>query len=674
MRRFALNVRKLTFRLPIRFKIVALIMAALIASLVSYIYIGTSLVEKDKVSYIYDHTLSQVQAVADAVENQVSRLHATARLMAWLITQEKGRAEASEHSLEKFFTEQAEGSGILSLLVFRPEGENHFALELALGSKSSEAQALWTQLGWTPSLYSSSNILIGNESQGFLPIGGKTADSSGKPIAFMALTRLDPKGIERPGLTRIRVVDSLGKLLHSSRGIATAENPALDGAAELEKTILSGKFASGVRDWTSSDRTEQIMSYQQLKSGRLTVFGYTPKAAAFEAVRSLTQRSTILGLSILMLSIGLSLLFARTLTSRLVKMWHATQRISEGDFSNRLELKGGASDELSDLATSFNTMTDKINELMEKTAEKARLQNELETAQIVQSRLFPTEQFEHPNLQIAGQYMPASECGGDWWSYAYINDHLVLVIGDVTGHGASSALITAVAHGAFSVYVQGAKDDRSSPPDIKRLLSQINEAVYAASKDSVYMTFLGATIDLRTGEAKLCNASHCTPYIYRPSLASGASKNPLKSYIPIVGARGVALGYGPDLEIEPYTFHLEPGDLLFCYTDGLVECENPKNQPFGKNKLLKAIAQIYSSNGNPNAPKITSDVFNTFLEFLGTSADKRADDVTVVTLAVAPDAPYQRSSTPPSSAIPPAPPTATPPLAPPAPPPAADAA
>ncbi|MGZ3722839.1 MAG: AAA family ATPase, partial [Bdellovibrionales bacterium] len=68
--------------------------------------------------------------------------------------------------------------------------------------------------------------------------------------------------------------------------------------------------------------------------------------------------------------------------------------------------------------------------------EAVRMQNELVTAHAVQEMLFPAPVFEIPNVRIAGYYQPATECGGDWWSYSKIGDWIYVYIGDATGHGA----------------------------------------------------------------------------------------------------------------------------------------------------------------------------------------------------------------------------------------------
>src|SRR5690606_11851732 len=115
--------------------------------------------------------------------------------------------------------------------------------------------------------------------------------------------------------------------------------------------------------------------------------------------------------------------------------------IAQGNFDKRVKVKGH--DEVGALSDSVNDMADKIVLYMEEMKEKARLENEVAVAQLVQSSFFPRSSLTSPDLQVFGHFEPASECGGDWWGIADHGDWRIFFIADATGHGVPAALLTA---------------------------------------------------------------------------------------------------------------------------------------------------------------------------------------------------------------------------------------
>lgn len=123
---------------------------------------------------------------------------------------------------------------------------------------------------------------------------------------------------------------------------------------------------------------------------------------------------------------------------------------------------------------------------MSETAEKARMESELQTAKTVQETLFPAFQNTFENLQIAGHYEPASECGGDWWYYYKTNNKIILCIGDATGHGAPAALITSAARSAASV-------TENLNLEAHQIMHYLNKAIYDVSRGRVMMDFFSGS-------------------------------------------------------------------------------------------------------------------------------------------------------------------------------------
>lgn len=221
-----------------------------------------------------------------------------------------------------------------------------------------------------------------------------------------------------------------------------------------------------------------------------------------------------------------------------------------------------------------------LSEIKSLTAEKSRMQQELLTAQTVQETLFADPHFQNDQYAVAGYYKPATECGGDWWFYNQIDDKIYLWIGDVTGHGVSSALVTSAARAAVSVI--------ETMPAIKptEALRILNRAVFAASKGEKLMTFFVVAIDIATGDCAYSNAGHLLPYLVRlqgPPLIDSPTITSLSS------PTSYMLGQVLSGEFDEGHFHLDEGDRLFLFTDGVAELENKQHIQLGERKARRAV-------------------------------------------------------------------------------------
>jgi phosphoserine phosphatase RsbU/P len=619
------------WRISIRFKILALITGVLVGTLVSYLYLGTSLIVQDKTSYIYDYNLSQVRAAAVQVENRVRQVVGAASILASI---EPAQANS-------VFAKYAQPLGIKTLVFLRASTPGAFMPEVKLGSAPDSVVTVMNQQGWTPEKYSQEEVLIGTNAGELLPVGGKALDFRKSPVAFVAMLELDNKLLESGKDTELQLLGPDGHVL--ARRTAAEGTPEARLDDRLRESILRSTFDSGVRDLSSAG-TDFIVGYQRLEFKQLTVVSFIQKDLAFTAANALVKRSIFLGVSILFLAIGFALIFVKGLTQRLRDMWTATQRVSHGDFSFRVELSQSANDEVADLAASFNAMAGKIDELMLQTAEKAKIEKELETAQVVQSRFFPHEDFEHANLKVAGAFIPASQCGGDWWHYMQHEDKVVSVVGDATGHGVSAALVTAAVHGVFSVVNRYLEAGLDSDALLRLLVTRLNRAVSAAAGGDVTMTFLASVVDLKTGVMNLVNCSHTTPYLYRKKATKpGAESSISDLFVPLLGDLVPALGREPELDFTPSVFQLLPGDMVFFYTDGLMDCRNAENKRMSKVRFLKSLAQ-FTDRSSGSAKTICDEVMKDFISFLGTAGNDRADDVTVLVSTVPGDAKFQTGS------------------------------
>jgi serine phosphatase RsbU (regulator of sigma subunit) len=339
------------------------------------------------------------------------------------------------------------------------------------------------------------------------------------------------------------------------------------------------------------------------------------KEAAFQAA---WVRTALVGLFFVLVGTALAI-FQGLRISRPIKMlaWRADQ-IARGDLETRVEISSG--DEIGMLGENFNYMADRLLILMRETAEKATLEKELEVARTIQETLVPpSDLVERSFVRLAGYFLPASQCGGDWWTVHDMPDGRVLVvIGDVTGHGVPSAMITAAAKAACDV-VRATEGDKLT---VTRLLEVMNRAIFESAKRKFVMTCFASIIDPRRRVITYANAGHNFPYLFRPAAGDGNDFQVLMS-------RGNRLG---DLEESTYqekTHPLQAGDVLVWYTDGIVECENDRGEEYGEKRFRAAIRR--ASDLEP--VQMRESVVGAAGQFFGDRP--RKDDITMVFARIA---------------------------------------
>jgi serine phosphatase RsbU (regulator of sigma subunit) len=296
--------------------------------------------------------------------------------------------------------------------------------------------------------------------------------------------------------------------------------------------------------------------------------------------RASRNRALLAALIVLAVGIVLSALQASRLARPIKALTRQAERIASGDLNSRVEET--RSDELGVLARTFNIMSDEIRDLLVSQAQKASLEKEMELARQVQQAMLPPSTLDqHGALKVVGYCMPASSCGGDWWTYRKLSGgRMLLVIGDATGHGLHSAMVAATARGA--VEALAAIDERLLTPE--QVLRAIDSGIRQLGENNVLMTAFAALFDAGSAVLHYANAGQNFPYVVglgaervlgQPSIIA-ASGNPL-------GDRSIAV------EIRRGSLQLHPGDLFVCFTDGLVERSNPQGKLFGDRRLRKIL-------------------------------------------------------------------------------------
>nr|HPI40644.1 SpoIIE family protein phosphatase [Pseudobdellovibrionaceae bacterium] len=369
--------------------------------------------------------------------------------------------------------------------------------------------------------------------------------------------------------------------------------------------------SSGTRVLKTKDQKNYLFSYSKVGFGELVVASIVDKKNALSATEILLKKSLIFFGLLISAIIIISLLTSKSITSSLRELFFATQKVAEGDFNIHIEPK--SSDEVGALARNFNLMAGEVSRLLDQTAEKARMENELLTAKTVQETLFPLPNMKIDDITISGFYEPASECGGDWWHYSRVKNKIYFWIGDATGHGAAAALITSAAKSA-AIIIEHLEMEPGPA------LAFLNRSIHEVSKGRLMMTFFIATYDTQTHQLIYSNASHEAPYLLKRS----ESLLKKKELIPLNEVNSPRIGQSLESKYQQTEIQIEPGDRIFFYTDGIADIQDKKNENWGERRFIKSLLE------NNFKSKIPKDFIASFSEEFGTfrQSSSLIDDVT----------------------------------------------
>jgi serine phosphatase RsbU (regulator of sigma subunit) len=245
----------------------------------------------------------------------------------------------------------------------------------------------------------------------------------------------------------------------------------------------------------------------------------------------------------------------------------------------------------------FTRMVEQFNALLVAYTEDEQSRRELEVNQAVQKMLLPSQPLERPRVLAAGITLPAAVCGGDWWGLSSLRDNrCLLVMGDVTGHGLPSALLTAVAKASYDVARAALR-----PLTLDGLLKLMNIGIIESARRQLFMTACALSIDETTLELRYANAGHVAPLLLN------------SRGIQALTLPGGALGMSPQLDVEQASVQLAVGDTIVLYTDGITEARNADGDEFGE-KRLRSLLQSLSTT-SPAA--ICDEVIAAVTQFAG---------------------------------------------------------
>ena len=295
-----------------------------------------------------------------------------------------------------------------------------------------------------------------------------------------------------------------------------------------------------------------------------------------------------------------------------------------GDMGNiRQAMNNGAFDfatkpiDLDDLSITIEKAIEQIEYVHKSQKEDTQLESlrtDLAIASQIQQailpQVFPPFPEDADKVDIAASMTPAKDVGGDFYDFFRIDDnHIGLVIADVSGKGIPAAIFMAVSRTLTrATGIRG-----GNPADC---ISYANKLLAAESVNCMFVTMFYGILDVNTGEVVYCNAGHNPPYIVRQD---GEVKVLPMTQDPMVGAIG-------GIVFHQNTVQLAAGDALVMFTDGVTEAMNGVYEAYGEQRLEATLAHASQMSSQEIVDAIKADVA-TFVD-----GAEQSDDITVLVL------------------------------------------
>ena len=236
--------------------------------------------------------------------------------------------------------------------------------------------------------------------------------------------------------------------------------------------------------------------------------------------------------------------------------------------------------EIGQLAEAIDLMekqtTDYIENIKKMTSEQHRIAAELDIAAKIQEAVLPHDFPAFPDrcqFDLYATMKPAKEVGGDFYDFFMIDDdHLALIIADVSGKGFPGALYMMVS----KIILQNLSGISKDPAVI---LENVNNKLCEKNDAGMFVTVWLGILEISTGKLRTANAGHENPAVMR-----GGEKFEFYKE-----KHGFVLGGMEGMKYKDYDYDLKHGDTIFVYTDGITEAANAENELFGNDRLIEAL-------------------------------------------------------------------------------------
>ncbi len=271
---------------------------------------------------------------------------------------------------------------------------------------------------------------------------------------------------------------------------------------------------------------------------------------------------------------------------------NSLKAIMEGNLSEKANFR--ESIEFDHLSDGINFTVDRLKELIKEAEE--RIDTELAFAAKIQLSFLPHKFPPFPErneFELFAAMVPAKEVGGDFYDYFFIDeDHLALVIADVSGKGIPAAMFMAMSMDKIrhSVMKYGT--------DVVTAIKEVNLELQEENDAELFVTVWLAVISLSTGHIDYVNAGHEKLMLCKAGGEFLLHKDVHHGPVAAI----------PFMTFEAGTLELEPGDILYQYTDGITEANDPDSNLFGIDRVLVALNEVKDASLNEIDAKVRTEI------------------------------------------------------------------
>jgi len=387
------------------------------------------------------------------------------------------------------------------------------------------------------------------------------------------------------------------------------------------ESITSGASIKSL-PWDINADSFTLDGVQYMRFGRYMDNGWLlsvqiPKTEIFTEVEEQNNRfSLLIALSVAAM-MGLAYyLISKFINTPIKRLTDDVSRLALGNLDTPVEID--SNDELGLLAKAFNKMTSDLKKSIEENAreraEKERIGAELGVASAIQASMLPSifPPFpERTEFDLYASMLPAKEVGGDFYDFYLIDkDNLAVVIADVSGKGVPAAL--------FMMITKTMIKDSSPDNSLKDVFESVNKKLCEGNEAEMFVTAFMGVYNIPGGKFMFVNAGHNPPLLKK----RGGGYEFLET------DPGFVLAWMKTAKYKEKEISLEPGDVLFLYTDGVTEAMNQRKELFGEQRLLAALNAGGDSPLKELLPAVKREVDN-FAD--GT---EQADDITMLALKI----------------------------------------
>ena len=340
--------------------------------------------------------------------------------------------------------------------------------------------------------------------------------------------------------------------------------------------------------------------------GDVTLIASIPEEEMYVSRNSVLRILVIANLVLFaVIFVLISILLQRVVIRGIYAVNDTLGKITGGDLAKRVDVH--ITSEFATLSEGINATVGALRRAIEN--EARRINAELEMGRTIQASVLPTALPPDPRFRLAATMRTAKEVGGDFYDFFPLpDDHIALLIADVSGKGITAALYMMNAKALLKARIL------AHPEDPSLALTEANQTLCANNQAHMFITVFLTILHLPTGALTTLNAGHNPPLL-----------RTRKGWDYLRAKHGPALGVSPKAKYPALPHTLLPGDRLLLYTDGVTEAQNPARTLFGERRLLDAIQAA------PDSPQATLDALLAAIGAFASTAPQ-ADDITLLTV------------------------------------------